>query len=304
MLYRADTVLPVVAEPIARGAVRVEKDCIVEVGRAEDLTARPGEKVVDLGACTLLPGLINGHCHLDYTHFRGAISPGHSFTEWIKTINALRRSFGPSEFIESIAEGFQLLEASGTTTVANIESLPELLPLLPVPPLRTWWFMELIDVRKPDERRGDALRRPAFFRGAPGMAGRFRAFAACALHGVGRPLPAGPRVRRHARDAGDDAHRRVGGGARDVHQRARGALRLPRRDGARQLGLRAGLGSFAPRRARRDRPELDHRAPELPAGLRLRARLAVGRVGGALPRSATPTSATRSFRCANCASAA
>lgn len=41
-----------------------------------------------------------------------------------------------------------MLAASGTTTVANIESLPELLPLLPVPPLRTWWFLELIDVRQ------------------------------------------------------------------------------------------------------------------------------------------------------------
>ena len=148
MLYRADTVLPMVGEAISRGAVRVQGDRIMAVGRECEFTPFPDEKVVDLGACTLLPGLINAHCHLDYTHFRGSISPGHSFTEWIKSINALRRAFGPSDFIEAIAEGFQLLEESGVTTVANIESLPELLPLLPVPPLRTWWFLELIDVRQ------------------------------------------------------------------------------------------------------------------------------------------------------------
>jgi cytosine/adenosine deaminase-related metal-dependent hydrolase len=148
MLYRADTVLPMAAPPLRRGAVRVEEDRILAVGPADELTALPGEPVTELGECTLLPGLINAHCHLDYTAFRGAISAGHSFTEWIKNINALRRAFGPSDFIASIAEGFQLLEESGVTTVANIESLPELLPLLPVPPLRTWWFLELIDVRQ------------------------------------------------------------------------------------------------------------------------------------------------------------
>ena len=173
MLYRADTVLPMVGDPIPRGAVRVEGDRIMSVGRECEFTPLPGERVTDLGACTLLPGLINAHCHLDYTHFRGAISPGHSFTEWIKNINALRRSFGPSEFIESIAEGFQLLEASGVTTVANIESLPELLPLLPVPPLRTWWFLELIDVRQRmngDETLYGALR---FFEEHPEWLGGF-----------------------------------------------------------------------------------------------------------------------------------
>jgi cytosine/adenosine deaminase-related metal-dependent hydrolase len=94
-----------------------------------------------------LPGLINAHCHLDFTRFKGIIRPKQSFTEWIKTINALRRSFTNSDYVDSIGEGFEQLALSGTTTVANIESFPELLPHLPLPPLRTWWFLELIDVR-------------------------------------------------------------------------------------------------------------------------------------------------------------
>src|SRR5271170_1249873 len=147
MLYLADSVLPMSSPPIQHGAVRVEGSQIVAVGPAADLRAQPGEAVTDLGASTLLPGLINAHCHLDYTRFRGAIAPKHSFTEWIKRINALRRSFTTREYIESIAEGFDMLIQGGVTTVANIEAFPELLPQLPVPPLRTWWFLELIDVR-------------------------------------------------------------------------------------------------------------------------------------------------------------
>jgi cytosine/adenosine deaminase-related metal-dependent hydrolase len=147
MLYLADVVLPMSSPPCTRGAVRVEGPQIVAVGSAAGLPPLPGEEVIDLGAATLLPGLINAHCHLDYTRFRGAIPSKHSFTEWIKSINALRRSFTTKDYLESIAEGFDLLIRGGVTTVANIESFPELLPQLSVPPLRTWWFLELIDVR-------------------------------------------------------------------------------------------------------------------------------------------------------------
>src|SRR6202050_3175798 len=147
MLYLADVVLPISSPPLTRGAVRVEGSEIVSVGAAAESPPRPGEEVVDLGASTLLPGLINAHCHLDYTRFRGAIAARYSFTEWIKSINALRRSFTTAEYLESIAEGFRMLIQGGVTTVANIEAFPELLPQLPVPPLRTWWFLELIDVR-------------------------------------------------------------------------------------------------------------------------------------------------------------
>src|SRR5271155_693681 len=109
MLYLADTVLPISAPPLTCGAVRVEDSEIVAVGPASELTAQPGEPVTDLGASTLLPGLINAHCHLDFTWFKGAIGPRLSFTEWIKTINALRRSFTTRDYLDSIAEGFDLL---------------------------------------------------------------------------------------------------------------------------------------------------------------------------------------------------
>jgi cytosine/adenosine deaminase-related metal-dependent hydrolase len=163
MLYLADVVLPIASPPISRGAVRVEGSEIIAVGSASDLPPLPGETVTDLGASTLLPGLINAHCHLDYTRFKGTIAPKQSFTEWIKNINALRRSFTTEDYIESIAEGFQLLQQSGTTTVANIEAFPELLPHLPVPPVRTWWFLELIDVRVRHDQDETLLGAMSFF---------------------------------------------------------------------------------------------------------------------------------------------
>jgi aminodeoxyfutalosine deaminase len=173
MLYLADVVLPISSPPLSYGAVRVEGSEIVAVGPASELTAQPGEEVLDLGASTLLPGLINAHCHLDFTRFKGAISGRQSFTEWIKTINALRRSFTTADYIDAIAEGFEMLARYGTTTVANIESFPELLPQLPVPPLRTWWFLELIDVRLRLDGDEMLLGAMSFFEKHPEWLGGF-----------------------------------------------------------------------------------------------------------------------------------
>jgi cytosine/adenosine deaminase-related metal-dependent hydrolase len=173
MLYLADVVLPLVAPPIFRGAVRVEGSEVVAVGPAAELTAQPGEAVTDLGAATLLPGLINAHCHLDFTCFKGALSARQGFTEWIKSINGLRRSFGKEEYIASIAQGFEMLAKGGATTVANIEAFPELLPLLPVPPLRTWWFLELIDVRSRINEDETMMGALSFFESHPEWLGGF-----------------------------------------------------------------------------------------------------------------------------------
>jgi cytosine/adenosine deaminase-related metal-dependent hydrolase len=173
MLLLAEMVLPMSSPPVPRGAVRVEGTRITAVGPAAELAPQPGEEVVDLGGATLLPGLINGHCHLDYTRFRGSLEARHGFTEWIKNINALRRSFTADDYLGAIADGFQMLAEGGATTVANIESFPELLPRLPVPPLRTWWFLELIDVRTRLDEDATLLGALSFFEKHPDWKGGF-----------------------------------------------------------------------------------------------------------------------------------
>jgi aminodeoxyfutalosine deaminase len=147
MIYRAKKVIPMDGAAIENGAVAVEGDRIVDVGRHDEVRIRRSDPIADLGEVVLLPGLINAHCHFDFTAFRGAIAPRRSFADWIVQINALRHEFSDDEFLESIARGFQEARRWGTTTIANIESMPGLLARMSAPPLRTWWFAELIDVR-------------------------------------------------------------------------------------------------------------------------------------------------------------
>ena len=101
----------------------------------------------DLGEVVLLPGFINPHCHLDYSTLRHAILPPRSFSEWVGRINALKRTLDPEDYLAAIARGFRESARWGTTALLNIESFPELMWKMPPPPLRTWWFYEMIDVR-------------------------------------------------------------------------------------------------------------------------------------------------------------
>jgi cytosine/adenosine deaminase-related metal-dependent hydrolase len=150
MIYRSRTVVTMNGPPIEDGAVVVRAEFIVAVGTWADIRlAFPREEVIDLGEVTLLPGLINAHCHLDYSNLRHAILPPRSFAEWIGRINAIKRSLHPENYLASIARGFTELRRWGTSTVLNIESFPELMWKMPAPPLRTWWFYEMIDVREP-----------------------------------------------------------------------------------------------------------------------------------------------------------
>lgn len=147
MIIKSEWVVPMKGDPVFKAAVRIENEHISELGKAEGMTPHSDEEVIDLGSCVLAPGLINAHCHLDYTILRGSIPPPDGFTTWIKKINALKRDFTTEDYLKSVEMGFKMLVDSGTTSVGNIESFPEILPHLSRPPIRAWWFLELIDVR-------------------------------------------------------------------------------------------------------------------------------------------------------------
>jgi aminodeoxyfutalosine deaminase len=145
MIIRADTVITNVGAPISDGAVVIDGNTITAVCASSDIQITG--PVLDLGKHVLMPGLVNAHCHLDFTMMRSAISPQRTFTDWIRRINALKRSLSDDDYRAAIAKGFAELRKWGTTTVANIESFPELLIGMEKPPIRTWWFFEMIDVR-------------------------------------------------------------------------------------------------------------------------------------------------------------
>ena len=148
MILRARAVVTMNGPPIANGAVAISGNRIIDVGTFPEVRARISDAVVDLGEQTLLPGLINAHCHLDYTCLRTKIPKPKSFTGWIESINAKKQQLTAGDYLRSIEEGFTEAKRFGTTTIANLTAFPDLIGRVK-PPIRAWWFAELIDVREP-----------------------------------------------------------------------------------------------------------------------------------------------------------
>jgi cytosine/adenosine deaminase-related metal-dependent hydrolase len=146
MILRARTVVTMDGPPIENGAVAIDANRIVDVGTFDEVRMRQAGEIVDLGEQALLPGLINAHCHLDYTSLRGKIPKPKSFTDWIRAINREKAKLSPADYVASINQGFAEAKRFGTTTIANLTAFPELIPQVQ-PAIRAIWFAELIDVR-------------------------------------------------------------------------------------------------------------------------------------------------------------
>src|SRR5215471_13830547 len=163
MILRAKVILPVSASPIEDGAVFFVGNKIRSVARWRDLRAHRREKAVDLGEVILLPGLVNAHCHLDYTDMAGELPPTRNFTDWIAAITAFRNDWNHSDFARSWQRGAQQLLKTGTTTVADIESMPDLLPKVwNATPLRIISFLEMTGIksrRHPKEILREAMEK-------------------------------------------------------------------------------------------------------------------------------------------------
>ncbi len=176
MIVRARLVVTMNGPPIENGAVAIEGNriddsppgsspsraarlrraaptgSVVDVGLFNEVKARNSGEVVDLGEQALLPGLINAHCHLDYTCLRGKIPPPKSFADWIRAMNAEKAKLSKQDYLASINEGFAEARRFGTTTIGNLTAFPELIAKINEP-IRTWWFAELIDVREPNRAK-------------------------------------------------------------------------------------------------------------------------------------------------------
>jgi cytosine/adenosine deaminase-related metal-dependent hydrolase len=165
--FRARIVFPVSSPPVENGMACIDQGKIVVLGKWD------GRAATDLGDVILMPGLINAHCHLDYSVMRGAILSNTSFSQWVRRINELKRTLSDDDYLESIRSGFDELLRHGTTSVFNIESFPELMVRMPPPPIRTWWFYEMMDVRNRIHTEDVVAGALSFFEDRAGWTGGF-----------------------------------------------------------------------------------------------------------------------------------
>ncbi len=153
-------VAPVVTAPLRGGGVRVADGRITAVGPAAEIV-QPGDRVTNLGAAVLTPGLVNPHTHLELTDYAGRIPPG-PLWDWLVRLVALRRTPDQAEReAAAVARGAAQSLAAGVTCVGDISRLNLHWRVLRRSPLRKVCFVELLTLADDPPRTVDELRAAA-----------------------------------------------------------------------------------------------------------------------------------------------
>jgi 5-methylthioadenosine/S-adenosylhomocysteine deaminase len=101
------------------GAVACVGDRIAAVGPASEVAARyPGARTTDLGDAILVPGLVDAHCHLEWSLLDGALPPGR-FGDWLGRLLPLRARMRPEDHRTAALHGALRALRAGTTTLAD-----------------------------------------------------------------------------------------------------------------------------------------------------------------------------------------
>src|SRR3954447_25446985 len=122
-LLVAHWIAPIDQPPIRNGAVALADGRILAVGSATELLARfPEASRTDLGAATVLPGLVNAHVHLELTKLTPGRAPAR-FVDWLLRVMSQisSNSAQAAQFAEeSTAQGVRQCLRFGVTTVGDI----------------------------------------------------------------------------------------------------------------------------------------------------------------------------------------
>lgn len=121
LLLRAAWVCPIAQPPLERGWVHVQGGRVTSVGQSHD--APLADRVVDLGAAVVLPGLVNAHTHLELSWLRGQVPPGPDFLSWVGQLMRARVRFESAD--DAVATGavraaIAEARAAGTAVIGDI----------------------------------------------------------------------------------------------------------------------------------------------------------------------------------------
>ena len=128
-VVEADWVVPVESEPIPNGFVAIAKGFIEFVGTPLPDKYRSAQKF-HLAGFAILPGLINAHCHLEFSDLSQPLRADDSFPDWIRQVLSYRNSLvvNPEQTTNvrqrAIARGIRESYESGVRWVVDMTTQP------------------------------------------------------------------------------------------------------------------------------------------------------------------------------------
>lgn len=149
-IFAASYIFPISSPPVAGGAIAVDNGLIVDLGPLEELRKVHAAPVHEFPGCTIMPGLVNAHTHLELTHFpswklrKGIDYSPRTYIDWVIQVIKIRRALSHDELVHSVREGIHKSLECGTTTVGDILTDRSLLPLYQDSPLSGRLYSEAI----------------------------------------------------------------------------------------------------------------------------------------------------------------
>ena len=123
-ILSADWVIPVATPVIGDGSVVVDCRKIIDIGKRSDILAKYQGIEERRYDPVLMPGLVNGHMHLELSHIRDIDPPpaGSPFTDWISGLITKRQneSITRSQVISAFTSVLSDQYASGVALLADI----------------------------------------------------------------------------------------------------------------------------------------------------------------------------------------
>lgn len=135
---RARWIFPPEREPLADATV------ILADGVIADITTKSVPDAVDLGSVALIPGLVNAHLHLEFSHLKQPIAPAAPFSDWIRAVIRSRQSEQSRR--NALTAGIEEVLQAHTTAVGEIATSPLSAELLSDSTLAGVVFQELIGI--------------------------------------------------------------------------------------------------------------------------------------------------------------
>lgn len=137
------------AEPIRAGGLVVDaQGCVLDVGSEAALRSRHAGLRFERYRAVLMPGLVNGHTHLELSALRGQVPGGRGFAPWVDTLVRLRRQTAPEPEAEAVELAVSELLSSGVMAIGEVCNGLQSVAALSAVPVCVSVFHEVFGMRR------------------------------------------------------------------------------------------------------------------------------------------------------------
>ena len=137
------------SELVRNVTVVIEKGLIADIIRSDGPNDSTFTSATEQSCDLLLPGLINAHCHLEYSWLRGRMprGDGQTFPEWLEAINRMKLDGGGDDYFPAMDRAIDEMARGGTTCVVNSFVDSQSMEKLCQSPLRAVALCEVLHLR-------------------------------------------------------------------------------------------------------------------------------------------------------------